>query len=347
MNRIRVGILGLGRSGYSIHCKAFVALSEHYDIVAVADLDAARLAATAVELGVVGYDSIEELAADENIELIVVSSYNRDHAKNAIAALEAGKHVVCEKPFGLSVAEVDAMIAAATASGKLVVPFQNRRYEDSYVKVKEILASGVLGKIVHIRIAQHGFGRRWDWQTLSEFGGGQLHNNGPHILDQALGLYEAVGVDDVESLEVWSDLRKTLSSGDTADHVRATIRHPDAFTLDIEFAATCPYPQDKWLVMGTAGGLRGTTNKLEWKWVDWSAHPERPVECASTPDRSYNREDLQWQSASCECVENFEALQGAFYEGLWGVLRDGGVLAVTPESVRKRIRLLERIRDGV
>ncbi|WP_309716755.1 Gfo/Idh/MocA family oxidoreductase [Armatimonas sp.] len=344
MEKIRVGVLGLGRSGYGIHCKAFEKLSDSYELVAVADINGVRAAETGAELGVTAVNSVEELVAIPEIELVVVSSYNRDHAKNAVTALEHGKHVVCEKPFGLSVAEVDAMLAAAKAAGKFVVPFQNRRYEDSYVKVKEILASGVLGKVVHIRIAQHGFGRRWDWQTLSEFGGGQLHNNGPHILDQALGLYEACGVDDVESLEVWSDLRATLSSGDTADHARATLRHPDAFTLDIEFAATCPYGQDKWLVMATSGGLRGTSNKLEWKWVDWSAHPERPVQCASTPDRSYNREDLVWQSANYDCTESFERLQGSFYTDLWHSVREGAPLSVTPESVRKRIRLLERIR---
>ena len=300
---------------------------------------------TAAELGVTAYTSIQELAADPELELIIVASHNRDHGSNAVTALRAGKHVVCEKPFGTVVSEVDSMIAAADAAGKLVVPFQNRRYEDSYVQVRRIIASGVLGKITHIRIAQHGFGRRWDWQTLFEYSGGQLNNNGPHVVDQALGLYEEAGIDDVESLEVWADLRNTLSSGDTPDHVRVTLRHPDAMTLDIELTATCPFGQDKWLVMGTAGGLKGTSHQLEWKWVDWAAHPERPVESASTPDRSYNRETLDWQSDSCVCVESFERLQGAFYADLYQSLRKGAPLVVTPQSVRKRIRLLERIRS--
>lgn len=344
MSAIRVGVLGLGRSGYSIHCAAFEKLKETFDLVAVADKDAKRLAETATELGVAGYDGIDALVAHPGLELVVVSSYNKDHAANAVTALQAGKHVVCEKPFGTRVAEVDAMLAAAQAVGKHVVPFQNRRYEDSYQKVREIIASGVLGEIVHVRIAQHGFGRRWDWQTLSEFSGGQLNNNGPHIVDQALGLYEQVGIDDVESLEVWADLRNTLSSGDTADHVRATLRHPSAFTLDIEFSATCPYSQDKWLVMGTAGGLKGTSYKLEWKWVDWAAHGEQPVQCASTPDRSYNKETLTWQSDSTDCDERFERLQGAFYADLYQAIRHEAPLVVTAESVRKRIRLIERIR---
>jgi predicted dehydrogenase len=73
--------------------------------------------------------------------------------------------------------------------GRVLAPFQNRRYEPHFNKVKEIVASGKLGQIVQIRMAWHSFGRRWDWQTLREFGGGQLANNGPHLLDQALGCW--------------------------------------------------------------------------------------------------------------------------------------------------------------
>ena len=137
-----MGVLGLGRSGYGIHCKAFEKLQETYELVAVADINGVRAAETGTELGVTAVTSVEELVAIPEIELIVVSSYNRDHARNAVTALEAGKHVVCEKPFGLSVAEVDSMIAATEAAGKLLVPFQNRRYEDSYVKVNTFAKNG-------------------------------------------------------------------------------------------------------------------------------------------------------------------------------------------------------------
>ncbi|MES2464239.1 MAG: Gfo/Idh/MocA family oxidoreductase, partial [Armatimonadota bacterium] len=266
---VRVGVVGLGRSGYGIHLNAFRKLSENFAVAAVADPDTARAVATAEEFGCPSYSGIDDLIADDNVELVVVASTNRFHAPHAVSALQAGKHVVCEKPFGLTVADVDAMLAARDAAsakaGRPVVlsPFQNRRFEEPFQKVRDVLNNGKLGQIIHIRMAYHGFSRRWDWQTLKSFGGGQLNNNGPHPIDQALVFLADQGVTDSADIDVVADLRNTLSSGDAEDHVRLTLRapkFPKAPTIDIEFFATCAYPQDSWLVMGTSGGLKGNGN---------------------------------------------------------------------------------------
>ena len=294
---VRVGVVGLGRSGYGIHLNAFRKHTDTFLPVAVADIDFDRAQTTAGEFDCPAYASIDELLRNDQIELVVVASTNKFHAPNAITALQAGKHVVCEKPFGLTVADVDAMIAARDAAtvkaGRpvLLSPFQNRRFEEPFQKVRQIINEGKLGQIIHIRMAYHGFSRRWDWQTIKGFGGGQLNNNGPHPIDQALLFLADQGVTDSADIDVVSDLRTTLSSGDAEDHVRLTLRaprFPKAPSIDIEFFPTCAYPQDNWLVMGTSGGLRGSGNTLQYKWVDWSEETPRPVTPVSTPDRSYN-----------------------------------------------------------
>jgi predicted dehydrogenase len=328
-------------------------MPDRYRVVAVTDTDTARRDACAAELGGTAHADIDALVADPGVELVVVATPNYLHAPCAVRALEAGRHVVCEKPFDLTVADVDAMIGAASASsarlGRPVVlsPFQNRRYEESFRVVRDVLRSGRIGRAVHIRMAYHGFGRRWDWQTLQKFGGGQLNNNAPHPLDQALELLADHGVSDPAQIDVWADLRNTLSSGDAEDHVRLTLRAPsvpDAPTIDIEFTAACPYAQDQWLVMATAGGLRGTGKELKWKWVDWSALPDRPVSEVSTPDRSYNREDLPWQEETHTCTDSFGDWPLAFYNDLYATLRQGTPLPITPEQVRKRIAIIEKAR---
>lgn len=351
---IRVGVVGLGRSGWGIHLKSYERMADKFRPVAVADPDTERATETAAALvGCAAYSDIETLLTDPNVEMVVVASPNRYHAAHALAALNAGKHVLCEKPFGLSVADVDALLAARDAAAQragrpvFLAPFQNRRYERSFEKVREILASGRLGRIVHIRMAYHGFGRRWDWQTLRSFGGGQLNNNCPHPLDQAMEFFTDFGVPSADAIEVWADLRNVLSSGDAEDHVRLTLRapdHADAPTLDIEFTAACAFPQDQWLVMGTAGGLRGTGKQIHCKWVDWSALPPRPVEEKSTPDRSYNRETLPWQEETIEITDSFGEAQDRFYHDLFGALRGSAPLVVTPEAVRNRIALIEKAR---
>jgi scyllo-inositol 2-dehydrogenase (NADP+) len=361
-NPIRVGVVGLGRSGYGIHLQNFDRHPDQYRVVAVADPDSQRATETAAPYGCPAYPNIESLLADDNIELVVVASPNRYHAGHAQQALEAGKHTVCEKPFGLTVSDVDAMLAArdsATARlGRPVIlsPFQNRRFELGFTAVRQVLNSGKLGRIIHIRMAYHGFSRRWDWQTLRRFGGGQLNNNAPHAVDQALEFFADAGVTNPDDIEVFADLRNTLSSGDAEDHVRLTLRapsHPDAPTIDIEFTAACAYPQDQWLVMGTSGGLRGNGKEIQYKWLDWSTMLPRPVDACPTPDRSYNRESVTWQEETIPVTDAggpgapvAAGLADQFYDGLYATLRNGVPLGIAPEEIRKRIAILEKARTS-
>ena len=360
---IRVGVVGLGRSGYGIHLNAFKKRDD-FVVGAVADPDAKRANETAQEFGCTAYATIDELLADDSLELVVVASPNKFHAPHAVQALQAGKHTVCEKPFGLTVSDVNAMIAArdkaTEAANRSVVlsPFQNRRFERPFQMVREIIQSGKLGRTVHIRMANHAFTRRWDWQTLRSFGGGQLNNNGPHPIDQSLVFLSDLGVTDPDLIEVWADLRNTLSSGDAEDHVRLTLRvpsRPDTPTIDIEFFATAAYGQEPWFVTGTLGGLKGNNKTLTYKTVDWDKMPPRPVTEQSTPDRSYNREDLEWREETVSIDGEVGGGAGAtpagglaeqFYNGLFAALRGGAPLVVTPEEVKTRIAVIEKARKS-
>ena len=187
---VRVGIIGLGRSGWSIHALGLQLMPEHYQIVAVADLITERRAEAEQTFGCRAYAGYGELLADREVELVIVAPPSYLHAVYTIAALQAGKAVVCEKPMAENLADADGMLAAARRTGSLFTMFQNRRYEASYLKVREIIASGVLGRIFQIKLTVHSFSRRWDWQTLRAFAGGQLRNNGVHYLDQSLQLMD-------------------------------------------------------------------------------------------------------------------------------------------------------------
>ena len=358
---IRVGVVGLGRSGYGIHLDAFKKRTD-FVVAAVADPDGERANQTAHEFSCAAYAGIKELlAGSDTIELVVVASTNKYHAPHTVLALQAGKHTVCEKPFGLTVADVNVMLAARDAAsdeaGRPVIlsPFQNRRFEKPFQTVRGIISGGTLGQITHIRMANHAFSRRWDWQTLRSFGGGQLNNNGPHPIDQALVFYADLNITDPDLIEVWADLRRTLSSGDAEDHVRLTLRvptRPDAPVIDIEFFATAAYGQEPWFVAGTQGGLKGDNKALTVKTVDWNKMPPRPVQEKSTPDRSYNREDLEWHEEIIPLnaqgggagAAPLGGLAAQFYDGLYAAVRNNAPLVVTPEAVRSRIAIMEKAR---
>ncbi|MDQ3702187.1 MAG: Gfo/Idh/MocA family oxidoreductase [Chloroflexota bacterium] len=335
---IRVGIAGLGRSGWNIHVKTLQAFPEQYRVVAVADIDPARQREAQETVRCRAYGDVADLIRDDAVEVIVVATPNHLHTAHSVAALEAGRHVICEKPFALSLADADRALAAAARADRLIVPFQNRRYEPHFQKVLEIVQSGVLGTVLLVRLAWHSFGRRWDWQTLLDKGAGSLANNGPHMLDHAVHFLGA------GEPEIFADLRNGLSSGDAEDHAKIVLKTPGGPTIDLELTSCAAFPQDRWMIMGTAGGLRGTTTALRWQWIDWSTMPARPVDPASTPDRSYNREALHWHEETWEGTSKGEDDNRAFYHDLYGTLRQDQPLKITPQSARRYVAILEHCR---
>lgn len=336
---IRVGIAGLGRSGWSIHLLALEGMQDRYAITAVTDTKPERMEEARERVGCKTCSSFEELISDEDVELVVVATPSHLHPEHSINALNAGKDVVCEKPMATTVEDADRMIEASKKSGRTLAVFQNRRYEAGFMKMREVIESGILGRVVLIRFAVHGFGRRWDWQTLREFGGGSLNNTGPHFLDQALEL-----LGDAEP-EIFCHLERTLTSGDAEDHCKVILRAPGAPMIDLEITSSCAYPQDTYLVMGTSGGLTGNPRSLRWKYVDWSKMPPRPVDRSPVVGRAYNREELDWKEESWERPEDYPPEVFLFYRDLYETLRHSSPLVITPESVRRQVAILQKCHE--
>ncbi len=332
---IRVGIAGLGRSGWAIHAHLLAPLTDKYQIVAVTDEDASRRAEAVERFDCQAYLAFDELLADPAVELIIVSLPSFLHAPSSIAALKANKHVVCEKPMATSMDEADAMVAAAAASDRIFTVFQQRRYNPDFVKVREIINSGLLGRIVEIRIAESKFTRRWDWQTLQKFGGGSLNNTGAHFLDLALQLFGPA------TPEVFCHLDRTLTLGDADDHVKLVFKADNSPTIDIEISSCDPFPPPTWHLLGTQGGLSGSTKSLQWKWIVPDELSPRTLDLRPTPDRSYNQDSLPWHEDSWELTEDTAEAYRRFYHDLYATIRDGAPLAVTPESVRRTMWLQE------
>lgn len=333
---IRVGIAGLGRSGWGIHARLLDPLREMFQVVAVVDDDPVRREEAVERFDCMAYENYAELLADKAVELVVVALPSFLHAERSIQALEAGKHVVCEKPMATSLDDADRMVAAAEATGNVLAVFQNRRYDPDFVKIREIIASGVLGRIVQISMTESRFSRRWDWQTLKQYGGGSLNNTGPHYLDQALQLYG-----EGEPEIVFCHLDRTLTLGDADDHVKLVFKGENRPTLDIEISSACAYPYEKWNIMGTQGGLHGSTRELHWKTFDPDQLAPRVLDTAPTPDRGYNRDEIPWQEFSWSADESDAPGEPGFYLDLYETIRNGAPLVITPQSVRRVIWLQE------
>jgi predicted dehydrogenase len=339
--KIRVGIAGQGRSGYSIHAQTVVKLPDLYDLVAVADplpdrrADALKLVPTCKS-----YSTTEELLADPNVELAVIATPSYLHTSQTLAALRAGKAVLCEKPFSLTLKDFDVTVAESRRLGLFLAPFQQRRYEPSLAKIQQLIVSNTLGRITHARLCLHTFGRRWDWQTLKQFGGGLLYNNTPHLLDLGLQLF---GPDDPAT--IFCDLQRTLATGDAEDHVKITLKAPHQPTIDIELMATDAFlPHDLWFVQGTNGTLRGSASSLDWKTVNWNDYPPRPADPTPTPGRTYCHEDLTFAEGHWSLPKDHPTNQVRFYQDLYTSLRNNAPLHVTLPSIRRQIAIIDHCR---
>lgn len=144
---LQVALIGAGQVA-NVHLQA---LSETtaVEVVGIYDADRARAQekATAHNVGRV-YDSWDQLLRDQDVQCVAVLLPHDLHEQYAVEALEAGKHVVCEKPLGQSIEEVNRMLQAATDSGRTMLTVQNRLYSFAVEKLSEIVRSGAIGEII-------------------------------------------------------------------------------------------------------------------------------------------------------------------------------------------------------
>ena len=144
--QIGIGVVGLGFVGSGAHLPA-VRRMKQANLVAIADLNEKALEKQAKKHDVAAtYTDHRKLLEDPAVDAVIVSVPTQHHAPIAIDALQAGKHVICEMPLAPSLAEVDRLLAVAKESGKILMPSLNFRFTPNYVKAKELIDSGALGK---------------------------------------------------------------------------------------------------------------------------------------------------------------------------------------------------------
>lgn len=338
---LRVGIAGQGRSGYDIHAYWLREAPHQYRIVAVADLLPQRRAQAKRELGCRTYKTYQELVGDREIDLFVNATPSDLHPKAAVAALKAGHHVVSEKPLAVRVRDFDAMVAAARKARRVLAPFQNSRFAPFFGKIQEVIASGVLGRIVHVRITCSGFGRRWDWQTRQALDGGNLNNTGPHPLDHAVVLFGP------RTPRVFCRLASEVGSfGDADDFCVVTLFGRGSPVVEVEVSSYRAYAvADPYVVNGTRGSLAGGSGGLRWKYYDPAEAPKHRLMRGWSDNRRYCREDLPWREETWTPPKTrytgYQLHSQRFYDNLYDVLVRGGSLVVTPAQVRRQVAAIE------
>lgn len=233
----------------------------------------------AQERGIRSYDSFEELLRDDEIDLVTVATPNDAHKPIVIAALEAGKNVVCEKPVSIGAVELEEMIAAAKKSGKVFSVHQNRRWDEDYLTVKKLYDEVTLGKIFNIESRVHGSrGIPGDWRNQKAHGGGMLYDWGVHLIDQILCMLPG------RKLESLYATLGYVTNTEVDDNFRVQFNYDDGLVVLVEVGTSNFISLPRWYVQGENGtaiirdwSLNGETVMVS----DWQKRDAVPVVTAA------------------------------------------------------------------
>jgi len=280
---VRVGLVGIGRAGWGMHVPALAARPQAFTIVAACDIIPERRERMAARFGCTVYERIEDLVADARVELVDIATRSCDHHRHVRLALEAGKHVNIEKPMCARLEDaLDLAVVARRSHGRLFV-HHNRRFEPAFHHIREIMATGVLGDVFEIKLRRASFQRRDDWQTIREFGGGQLLNWGPHIVDHALRLLEAPVQDQ------WSALRNVVALGDAEDHLKIVLTGANGRVVDLEISGAAALSEPEFTVWGSRGALSCDGSIIHLKYLDPAVALESRNAYRGTPGEAVPR----------------------------------------------------------
>jgi predicted dehydrogenase len=318
---VGVGLVGYGAIGRD-HA-ASIAEVAGLRLSGVCDISADRRESASRDWGVPVHATASELFDDPAVGLVVVGTPPVAHADSVLAALAAGKHVVCEKPFALRVDEVDRMIDEATARDRVLTVFQSRRWDPDYVALRDVVRSGSVGDLFYMESFIGGYSHPCDfWHSHEPISGGTIYDWGSHYFDWILQLFpDAVRTVSAQAHKrVWHDVTNS-------DQVRVDLLFANgaqASFLQSDIAAAL---KPKWYLLGTRGAVVG-----EWRDelvpADFPARVKvlRPVEGARPS------EEILGLPARDE---------HGFYRNLADHLAWDEALAVTPAEARRTVAVME------
>ena len=243
---IKVGLMGYGYASKTFHAPLIQSVPG-FELVAVSSSDPGKVLADWPSLAVL--PSPDELLARPDLDLIVIPTPNESHFPLAQAALAAGKHVVVDKPFTVSLAEARSLQKQADTTRQVLSVFHNRRWDADFLTLRQVIASGELGPIVHF---ESHFDRyrpavraRWREQALP--GSGLWYDLGSHLVDQCLQLF---GRPDSIGLDVARQRNNALAD----DWFHAVLRYGQSRCL-LHASALVPSPAARFTVHGQRGSF--------------------------------------------------------------------------------------------
>lgn len=330
---IKTAIIGFGLSGKVFHAP-FISVHQGFELKSILT---SKKDVSDYYRGVNIVRDFQDVMDDPDIDLVVLCTPNEFHKEQSIRALQAGKHVVLEKPITPTVSEAEEIMKAAGEAGRYLFPYHNRRWDGDFLTVKKILEDGLLGEILDFESRFERYNPevgRASWRYNKKVAGGTLYDLGVHLIDQAVALFgkpEAVFcrlfnqrensiVDDSFNLMlIYPGKNVSLKAG---VFVREKGPRFAVHGRKGSYVKSGLDPQEKALLEGNqpVGEKWGHEDKSEWGIL----HTEMDGKVMH---------------------EKFETIPGnymGFYDNVHDVIRNGKDMAVKPSEAALNILIIER-----
>jgi len=200
------------------------------------------------------YTDMREMLNRDDIDMVSVVTHHNTHAPIVVECLNAGKHVVVEKPMCIRVAEATEMIETAKKVDRTLAVFHNRRHDGNVRAIKEVIEQGKIGDVFHIELSACGYGRpaNW-WRSQKEISGGALYDWGSHAIDWVLSMIPSkmAQVTGFFHKLVWHDFSNE-------DQARAIILFENGVVADIIQSSIAYVGKPLWRILGTKGAIVDT-----------------------------------------------------------------------------------------
>jgi scyllo-inositol 2-dehydrogenase (NADP+) len=335
---VRVGVVGFGLAGKVFHT-AVIQATPGLELACVVERSGDEAARTYP--GVKVAQSLEELLADAGIRLVVIATPSYTHFELAQQCMREQRHVVVDKPFTLKSEEAAELIRMARERKLVLAPFQNRRWDGDYLTVRQVIASVELGRLVTYESHFDRFRpqpRRDVWRESGGPGSGILFDLGPHLIDQALGLFGP-------PTSLCADVRIDRENGaaDDAFDLRLEYMSARRLTVLLRSTLTACIPGPRFVLHGTRGSF-----------VKWGLDPQEDQLKAGmgydSPEMGKDPESAWGELRSLGGgVRRIATLRGdyrGFYENVRDAMEGKGELAVKPEQAWRTTRLIELARES-
>lgn len=335
MEKISLAIVGYGGMG-SYHQSTLIP-TDLFQLAGIFDIDHQKIK-QAQEAGLETYGSFEALLADQKVSVVLIATPNDQHKDLAIAALQAGKHVICEKPVTLNTAELDAILAVAEATECHFIVHQNRRWDPDFLRVRQVYKEKTIGDLFQIESRVHGAnGIPGDWRHVKAQGGGMLLDWGVHLLDQLLFMIDS------PIKKVAADLSYVLGE-EVDDGFITYLTFANGITALVEVGTTNYVKLPRWYIKGLAGG--GVID--DWDLSGSLVVAKDDKNQAPTPIQAgvgltKTMAPPSEEAVAIEAWPQTQAEFPSFYQNVYDVLVNGASPIVKNHEVRRVMGLMETI----